>query len=164
MEKMVFEAASGRLAERNVRVGQPLDQALPVAGNSAAVSVVMPDGQNVPAKLQAAGGVTQLHFEKTELSGAYQVKYGPPLALESTFTANTNPVESDPAKLDRAGLADALPGWSFLYLTNWKELTESATSVGRRGELHRFLLYGVLMLLLVESILAWVFGHHAPRA
>jgi hypothetical protein len=117
----------------------------------------------VPTKLQAAGGLSQLHFEKTELSGAYQFKFGPPLAQEATFAANTNPVESDPAKLDRAALAEALPGWSFDYLTNWKELTESATSVGRRGELHRFLLYSVLILLVVESILAWVFGHHAPR-
>ena len=163
MEKIMFEAASGRLAERNVRVGQPLDQALPAAGTAAAVAVVLPDGQSVPTKLQAAGGVSQLHFEKTELSGAYQVKVGPPLVLESTFTANTNPAESDPAKLDRASLAEALPGWNFAYLTNWKELTESATSVGRRGELHRLLLYGVLMLLIVESVLAWIFGHHASR-
>jgi von Willebrand factor type A domain/Aerotolerance regulator N-terminal len=164
MERIIFEAASGRLAERNVRVGQPLDQALPASGSAAAVTVVLPDGQSVPSKLQAAGGVSQLHFEKTELSGAYQVKIGPPLALESTFAANPNPAESDPAKLDRAGLADAMPGWSFAYLTNWKELTGNATSVSRRGELHRFMLYGVLALLMLESVLAWKFGHHSPRA
>jgi hypothetical protein len=164
MQKIIYEAASGRLAERNVRVGQPLDQALPASGTASAVTVVLPDGQAVPAKLQASGGVSQLHFEKTELSGAYQVKVGPPLALESTFAANPDPAESDPAKLDRAGLADALPGWSFAYLTNWRELTDNAKSVSRRGELHRSLLYGVLVLLMVESVLAWLFGHHAPRA
>ena len=70
-----------------------------------------------------AGGVSQLHFEETDLSGAYQVKVGPPLALESTFAANPDPAESDPAKLDRAALAEPLPGWNFAYLTNWKELT-----------------------------------------
>jgi hypothetical protein len=164
MERIIFEAASGRLTERNVRVGQPLDQALPASGSAAAVTVVLPDGQPVPSKLQAAGGVSQLHFEKTELSGAYQVKVGPPLALESTFAANPNPAESDPAKLDRAGLADAIPGWTFAYLTNWKELTGNATSVSRRGELHRYLLYAVLALLMLESVLAWKFGHHSPRA
>jgi hypothetical protein len=163
MEKLIFVAASGRLAERNVRVGQPLEQALPATASAAAVTVVLPDGRNVPSKLQASGGISQLHFEETELSGPYVVKLGPPLAVEPTFTANPNPAESDPAKLDRAGLADALPGWSFAHLTNWKELTGNATSVSRRGELHRFLLYGVLCLLIVESILAWRFGHHAPR-
>ena len=33
-------------------------------------------------------------------------------------------------------------------------------SVGRRGELHRQLLYGLLALLLAGVALAWRFGHH----
>ncbi len=53
-----------------------------------------------------------------------------------------------------------MPGWKFTYLTNWKDLTGNATSIGRHGELHRPLLYAVLALLIVESILAWKFGHH----
>jgi hypothetical protein len=126
--------------------------------------VVVPDGKTLPTKLQPAGGVSMLHFEKTDLSGPYQVKLGPPLALEATFAANPNPAESDPAKLDRAGLAEAVPGWNFAYLTNWRELTGNAKSVSQRGELHRPLLYGVLILLIVESVLAWLFGHHAPLA
>ncbi len=164
MEQVIFQAAASRLAERNVQVGQPLEQALPVRGVAAPVSVVEPNGQTVSTKLQAAGGVSQFFFDHTELSGAYQVKIGPPLALESLFAANPNPAESDPAKLDRAGLAEAVPGWNFAYLTNWKELLSNATPVTRRGELHRSLLYGVLILLIVESILAWRFGHHGPQA
>ena len=163
MEQMVFEAAAGKLAERNVRVGQPLDQSLPGSGTSAPVTVVTPDGRKLPSKLRASGGLSQLHFEDTEISGAYQVRIGPPLALDSVFAANPDPAESDPAKLDRAGLAEALPGWNFAYLTNWKELTDNAASVSRRGELHRSMLYAVLVLLIVESILAWRFGHHAPQ-
>ena len=161
MEGMILQAAGGKLAERNVRVGQPLDQALPASGAEAAVTVLAPDGRSLPSKLQAAGGVSRLHFEDTDLSGAYQVKIGPPLAQEAAFAANPEPLESDPAKLDRAGLADAVPGWDFAYLTNWRELTGNAASVSRRGELHRSLLYGVLVLLIVESVLAWKFGHHA---
>jgi hypothetical protein len=162
MEQIVLQAASGRLAERNVRVGQPLDQALPAQGAAAPVTVVVPDGRTVLSKLQAAGGVSLLHFENTDLSGAYQVKVGPPLALEATFAANPDPAESDPAKFDRAGLAEAVPGWSFAYLTNWKELSDNAASVSRHGELHRPLLYAVLILLILESILAWKFGHYSP--
>lgn len=161
MEQIVFEAASGRLSERNVRVGQPLDQALPAAGVSAPVSVVLPVGKAVPSRLQASGGVSLLHFEETDLSGEYLVKVGPPLALESTFAANPDPAESDPAKLDRAGLAAAVPGWTFAYMTNWKELTGNAAAVSRRGELHRPLLYLLLGFLLLESFLAWRFGHNA---
>jgi hypothetical protein len=161
MQQIIFQAASGRMAERNVRVGQSLDQSLPAAGAAAAVSVVAPDGRTHASKLAATGGVSQLHFENTELSGPYQVKVGPPLALESTFTANPDPAESDPFKLDRAGLAEAVPGWNFAYFTNWKELFSDTASVSRQGELHRPLLYAVLALLIIESILAWKFGHHS---
>ncbi len=160
MEQVVMEAASGKLAERNVRVGQPLDQALSASAAGAAVEVTRPDEARLPSKLVAAGDVSLFHFEDTDLSGAYRAKFGPPLATESLFSANPDPAESDPLKLDRAALADAVPGWKFSYLTNWRDLTGNATSVGRRGELHRPLLYALLTLLIVESFAAWKFGHH----
>ncbi|MBY0397961.1 MAG: BatA domain-containing protein, partial [Thermoleophilia bacterium] len=51
MEAMIMEAAAGRLAERNVRVGQPLQQSLPAAAVAAPVSVTVPGGAVVPSKL-----------------------------------------------------------------------------------------------------------------
>ena len=164
MEQVVLEAAAGKMLERNVRVGQPLEQSLPGSGVAAAVTVVVPGGKSVPSKLQPGGEVSQLHFAETELSGPYTVKIGPPLALEATFAANPSPAESDPAKLDRAGLAEAVPRWSFAYMTDSQELTGNAAAVSRRGELHRPLLYLLLAFLLLESFLAWRFGHHAPRS
>jgi Aerotolerance regulator N-terminal/von Willebrand factor type A domain len=160
MQQIVMRASAGRFAERNIRVGQPFDQSFPAAGAGAAVTVVTPKGQTVATKLQAAGGTSRFHFEQTELSGRYQVRIGPPLSLESSFAANPNPAESDLTKLDRGALAEAVPGWNFLYLTSSRELAADSGSVGRRGELHRPLLYALLTLLLVESFLAWRFGHH----
>jgi von Willebrand factor type A domain/Aerotolerance regulator N-terminal len=160
MQQMVLEASAGRLSEQNIRVGQPFDQSYSAAAAGAAVVVVPPGGQPIAGKLEPAGGVSQYHFEQTELSGRYQMTIGPPLALETSFAANTDPAESDLSKLDRAKLSEVVPGWNFLYLTNSRELIEDASSVGRRGELHRPLLYALLILLLVESILAWRFGHH----
>jgi hypothetical protein len=164
MQRMVLEAAAGRAAERNIRVGQPYDQSFDPSAAGAPVTVLTPRGRSRAAKLTAAGGVSQLHFEETDAAGAYQVKIGPPLASEVAFAANPDPAESDPAKLDRAALAERLPGWNFIHLTNGRELAQNAASVGRRGELHRPLLYGVLLLLLVESITAWKFGHNDPSS
>ncbi len=161
MEQIVLEAAAGRLAERNVRVGQPLDQVLPASASGATADVTRPDNARTQAKLKPAGDVSLFHFEETDLSGPYRVRYEPPGAGDSTFSADPDPAESDPAKLEKAGLSEAVPGWKFTYLTNWKDLTGNATSIGRHGELHRPLLYAVLALLIVESILAWKFGHHA---
>jgi Aerotolerance regulator N-terminal/von Willebrand factor type A domain len=160
MQEMVLAASAGRLSQRNIRVGQPFDRSFPVAGASSPVTVITPRKQSVATKLQASGGVSQFHFEQTQSAGDYQVKVGPPLALDTLFAANTNPAESDLTKLDRARLAEILPGWKFAYLTNPRELAEDASAVGRKGELHRPLLYGLLILLLLESLLAWRFGHH----
>ncbi|WZO96482.1 BatA domain-containing protein [Isosphaeraceae bacterium EP7] len=161
MEQVVFQAAAGRLAERNVRVGQPLDQALPPAGAEVVASVRTPDGRDLPARLKPDGDVSLLHFEETDLSGLYKVKIGPPLARESTFAAVPDPAESDPAKLDRAGLAAAVPGWNFAYFVNLQQAGADTAAISRQGELHRPLLFAVLALLLIESTLAWKFGHHA---
>ena len=102
MQEIVLRASAGRLSERNIRVGQPYDRSFSSAGTSAAVKVITPDKQSVPAKLQPAGGVSQFHFEQTDKAGAYEVEVGPPLALDTLFAANTNPAESDLTKLDRA--------------------------------------------------------------
>ena len=160
MEQVILQAASGRRAERNVRVGQPLDEALPANGAGAAASVILPDAKNLPARLAAEGDVSRLHFAETDLSGAYQVKIGPPVALDVLFAAGTDPAESELTKLDGAMLKAALPGWSFQYEDDWRRLLRNVSAVGSRGELHRALLYAVLILLMAESILAWRFGHH----
>lgn len=160
MEQVVLEAAAGRLSERNVRVGQPIDRALPAAAGGAAVEVARPDGPPVATQLQPSGDVSLFHFEDTDLAGLYRARFAAPLGTESLFAANPDPRESDPAKLDRAGLAEAVPGWKPAILTNWRDLSQSATTVGRRGELHRPLLYALLGMLLVESTMAWWFGHH----
>jgi hypothetical protein len=164
MQQIVFRAAAGRLSERNIRVGQPFDQSFPLTGVSAPVTVVNRKGQAVVSKLLAEGGTSQFHFEQTDLAGVYHVKIGAPLGKESSFAANTDPAESELRKLDRTALAELLSGWNFVYLTNFRELTQDSSAVGRRGELHRPLLYGVLILLLFESFLAWKFGHHGTSS
>ena len=160
MEQIVLQAAAGRLSERNVRVGQPIDRALPATAGGADVEVVRPDDARIAAKLQPSGDVSLFHFEETDLAGLYRARFAAPVSGESLFAANPDPSESDPAKLDRSALAETVPGWKFTYLTNWRDLSQSATSVGRRGELHRPLLYGLLGMLLVESLMAWWFGNH----
>jgi len=160
MQQMIIQAAAGRLAERNIRVGQPYDQSFAAAGAAAAATVITPKEQRVAARLKGAGGISELHFVQTELSGKYQVQIGPPLTVESFFAADPDPAESNLAKLDRGELEQRLPGWSFSILTNGPELSQSAASVSRRGELHQPLLYGALVLLLLETFLAWKFGHH----
>ncbi len=164
MQQMILQAAAGRLAERNIRVGQPYDQSFEAAGDSAVATVTKPKGQPVSVRLKGAGGTSELHFDQTDLSGKYQVQIGPPITQEITFAADPDPDESDLTKIDRSELEATLPGWSFDLRTNGSELSQSASAVGHRGELHRQLLYAALVLLLLETFLAWKFGHHEPSS
>jgi len=163
MNALILEAASGRQSDRTVAVGRPFDQAFPAAAAGAEADVATPKGAVEATRLAADGGLARLHFEKTDAAGAYRVKVGPPAPAELAFAANPDPAESDPAKLDRAGLAERLPGWKFVLLDNGRELARDAASVGRRGELHRPLLYGVLAMLMIESFAAWRFGRAGSR-
>ena len=116
-----------------------------------------------PPASEADGEISTLRFDATDLSGLYQASLAAPLNRQISFAANTDPAESDPAKLDAQGLKAALPDWNFVYNDNWQPLSEDAGSIGPRGELHRPFLWGVLALLLTESFLAWKFGHTTPR-
>ena len=51
---------------------------------------------------------------------------------------------------------------SYLAERAWRQdlADEPVTQIGKRNELHLMLLYAVLVLLFVETLLAWKFGHH----
>ena len=152
MQEMVLLASAGRLSQRNIRVGQPFDQSFPAAGASAPVTVITPRKQSVATKLQAAGGVSQFHFEQTDTAGRLPGQGRSAAGARHVVRRQHQPRRERSDQARPRGLTEILPGWNFLYLTNSRELAEDASSVGRRGELHRPLLYGLLILLLLESI------------
>ena len=173
MEKVVLLAASGRLADRNFRVGRPIDATFPAQAAGATATVNWPDRdealrdtevrrESVP--IVPDGDVSRLRFNRTGRAGTYRIDVGTPLNSSTRYAANPDPAESDPAKLDAAGLRTALPGWRFDYDDDWEPLREGASQVGRRGEFHRPLLWGLLALVLIESILAYRFGYRRSRA
>ncbi len=130
MQQIVIRASTGRFAERNIRVGQQFDQSFPASGAGAPVTVVTPRDQTVSSKLTPSGGSASSTSSTPRSPAAIPVRIGPPLSVESSFAANPNPAESDLTKLDRSSLADAVPGWNFLYLTNC-ERTRRRRQLGR---------------------------------
>jgi hypothetical protein len=173
MERIVLEAAAGRLSERNVRVGEPLEAVLPAtAAGSEAVVTAPPDtdpGDATPApvpriRLAAEGSTVRLRTEPTDRSGAYRVEIGPPVGLQARFAANPDPAESRVERFDSAGLKAALPGLDFTLAADGRAPFDSETAPAAAGELHRPLLWGVLVLVLAESLLAWWFGNRAGLA
>lgn len=163
MQEIIYLAASGRGADRTVTVGQPLVESFPPIAAGAGVTVQRPDAEPTFTKLVPDGDVSLLRYEGTDRAGTYEAAVGPPVDRETRFAANPDPLESDPTKLDASSLRLALPGWDFVYESDWRLLVGNASSVGHRGEIHRPLLWALLGLLLFESFLAWRFSHHSVR-
>lgn len=162
MEQLVLLAASSRFEARNVEVGEPLDMSLPARAEGLEARVARPDSESASVRVAADADVGVFRYDATELAGVYDMRLGPPVPVEARFAVNPDPIESDTAKLDEAALRQLLPDWDFVYVGQSSGgAAEAAAAASRRGELHRPLLWGVLVLLLLETVLAWKFGHHA---
>jgi len=164
MQQMVLQAAAGRLGEHNIRVGEAYHQSFPAAGVAAPVAVTTPSGRVVSTRLVEAAGLGELRFEQTDLAGRYEARVGPPVNISTSFAANPDPVESDLARLDRSAAQALFAPLSVVYVAGAGKFAADPGSVGRRGELHRPLLEAILLLLIVESVMAWFFGRSAGRA
>lgn len=79
------------------------------------------------------------------------------------YAVNVDTVESDLTKLSKEQLLnDVLSGVPVEIETTWSHgETASLGNIARRGQLAVTLLCTVFGLLLLESFLAWRFGHHA---
>ena len=166
MEQIVLQAASGRLAERNVRVGQPLDQALPASGAGGRRStVVLPDGRSVaveapgrrgrqPAPLRGHRALGRLPGQGRPAAG----RSSRPSPPTPTRPRATRPSSTAPGWPSRPRLDLRLP--DQLERADRQRRRRSAAAASCTGPCSTRVL---VFLLIVESVLAWKFGHHAPR-
>jgi hypothetical protein len=164
VQELLSAAVGGRLNERNVAVGQSIGAAVRTAASDVKLNVRPPLGEVKQAKLISEGDYSAWSFQETDQSGLYVAQFGVPLSRNETFAVNVDTKESDLTKLELAELRgdEVWPGINFDYETNWQNLDEKPSGeISRRAGLHRFLLYGVLGLLLAETILAWQFGRRA---
>ena len=131
------ELSPGHAADRPPGLGRPALRAehprrpavrpvVPRAGASAApVTVVTPKGQPIAAKLQPAGGVSQFHFEQTDLSGTVPGQDRAAAGARIVVRGQYRPGRERPgqARPGRAG-GVCCPAGSSSTCTDWKELTE----------------------------------------
>ena len=90
------------------------------------------------------------------LSGMYEAKFGPPLDEQQLYAVNVNPRESDLTRVDPETLPESLRRDAPSTTAE-----PAALATGRSWELFRFFLGAVLVLLLVETVLAWRIGSGA---
>ncbi|GAG32648.1 unnamed protein product, partial [marine sediment metagenome] len=120
-----------------------------------------PGGQSEQIRLRPEGDYSSWSYSDTMTSGIYTARFDPPVSRSDLYAVNVDTVESDLSKLTPEQLREQL--WSGIpFETSRENLDEQPVRlIGRRGTLSQGLLCVVLGLLFLETLLAWLFGHHA---
>ncbi len=163
MGEIALLAASGRTGEKNSLVGQPIEQAYPSSAGAASVALRTPDKGTRELALKPESDSSYLRIDGTETSGIFEAEIGPPISRRDKFAVNVPVVESDPARVEPAALKEVVPGFDPVVIKSADELTKAADDVTRRGEIHRPLLIAVLVLILLETLMAWWIGRRVVR-
>jgi hypothetical protein len=174
VQELLRYAVVGRLREQEIEVGEPLEEFFPPGTASLSALVHTPDGRTEATQIQDRdeGGV--LRWMDTERSGVYRATVGrdPRDYLFAVnvprATSSHESSESDLARTNREELLAAYPGWEFELVADLSRLAESSltsavyhgkrTSEGFGTAVARYLLLGMLLLLVVEIVVAWIFG------
>jgi hypothetical protein len=184
MQELMYFAGANRVRARAATVGDTLEQYLPETGGPNDVPLSAPDPNDVlKAKLQK--GKTQRYDEEvrvlrwphTAISGIYRVTVD---QREHLFAVNV-PVatgnqasESDLKRTSEQELHDQYRGWDFQYVTDLERVSHSGGPAavaapdkpdpGIGPFIARILLFVMLGLVLIEVLLAWLFGHYTTVA
>jgi Aerotolerance regulator N-terminal/von Willebrand factor type A domain len=181
VQELTRYAVSGRLREHHSVVGEMLEEFLP-GGVELTASVFTPGQEHAASqstRSQAADDIQVFHWTETDQSGIYRMVVGqdPHEHLFAVHVPATTPgqrgSESDLARADRESLRNALGGLDFQVVRALDEVKHSGGPVNSAGPvvqnpigplIAHALLIAVLVILLMEVVLAWVFAHYTTLA
>lgn len=153
VQEMLRVAVQGRNQNRNVFVGESLDSVLHSSASGVSLSVVTPSGSRERVRMTSEGNDSRWVYGNTFWSGIYEARYGPPVNQLQHFAVNVDAQESDLQRFD----PDLLP--SQVQRDMALDQQPASVAATRPGQYFRYLLGGVLMLVLLETFLAWHFGN-----
>ncbi len=178
MKELLGFGVSGRLREQARTVGEPLEEFLSITGGGIGVQVQTPDGRTEAAQTEDQDEVSLFRWHDTDVSGVYRAAVGQH-PREYVFAVNVptasdgqEACESDPARTTADELHRAYPGWDFQLVTDLKDVKhgspDAATvEVATRSlgpDVARVLVFLMILLLLTEAVLTWLFGHYSSAA
>jgi hypothetical protein len=153
---------AGESKQRNLTVSEPIAITAAASAADSSATVRTPDGRSVNLSLKLQGETAAAEFTETGQCGFYSIAIGSPLNRRETYAVNVDPKESDLAQLTLEELGgEVWPGVRFLHQTTWQNSSApiAASALVRPAGLQVELLYAVFVLLLLETLLAWRFGH-----
>jgi hypothetical protein len=154
VQELLSLAVRGQMSQHNATVGGAVGDSLDAASSRATVTVTNPAGASEEVRMSLDAHASHWSYGDTRESGVYKIALGAPLSREELFAVNVDTIESD---LSRIEPEDLPKGFATHKRANLDDV--DVAGVGHRSGLHKALLYLVLGLLLVETLMAWRFGH-----
>jgi hypothetical protein len=183
MQELFLYAVAGRVREEAAVVGDPLERYVLTSGAPVDVTMATPDSRDPPAPTVQTQPYDEeasvLRWSDTAISGIYRATLGQHpqdylFAVNVPVAGDGQASESDLARTTEHQLRDSYRGWDFQYVTELDQVTHTGgpsalAAADQAGEgigpvIARMLLFAMLALLLVEVVLAWVFGHYSTVA
>jgi hypothetical protein len=153
IQEILAVSVQGRTANRNLRVGEPLEGSVQGTYENVNVLVQRPDGSEERVPMRVVGSDSRWVYPAVDLSGMYGAEYGSPIDRQNWFAVNVDPQESNLQRID----PELLP--NQIRLGVQMDQPEASLSLVKPTEYYRHLLGLLFVLLLVESGLAWYFGN-----
>jgi hypothetical protein len=163
IQEIVSFCAAGELQRRNVAVGQAIGASMPAAAGDVPPSLVGPDGRPRAVQVQRGNDGAAFSSADTLLSGIYTLRFDASAERGTLYAANVDPAEGDLTQITLERLHNEVwPGVPFDILATWDGSDSAGSSIvlPRSGPISVGLLYAALAAALLETVLAWRFGHH----
>jgi hypothetical protein len=151
IQQMLSLAVQGRNQNLNALVGETITGGMPGMADLP-VSIQLPNGDSERVMVQVDGETSRWDFGRTWFSGIYTATYGSPSGGSQSFAVNVDTQESDLQRFDPELLPSQIQ--QGFHFTDAPGPTPST----RPTQYFRYILAAVLVLLLVESFLAWFFS------
>ncbi len=153
VQEMLALAVRRQGDSRNLLVGEPIDASIRSAAANVPLTVESPDGETQRVQVRIVDESSEWVYDDTMWSGIYTAEYGPPVDTTERFAVNVNTRESNLERFD----VELLP--SQFNQDFRQDETVAAVPVTRPTQYFRYFLGLVLLLLLLETFLAWHFGN-----
>jgi Aerotolerance regulator N-terminal/von Willebrand factor type A domain len=157
VRELLAYAASGNQAQLQQLVGDTLGGTLP--GSVAGLQMVRPDGRTDSIPLRSTPDGLHWSYAKTDTTGIYALRGATADEKQPVLqiAVNVDAAEGDLAKAH----TDALPA-EVLVRDTWRQSDRAAAAgLSPRSAWNVPLLWAALVLLFLESLLAWQFGRGA---
>jgi len=150
-------AARGAAARRNLKVGEPIVVRLLSSEFGTNVSVTNPNKEILEHQPEEDTEGYVLKFDKTLVSGMYTVDYDSEKP-KAEYCVMLDTRESDLRRMTQGELEEALGPEAFVFVDDPGDLRAAAAEAESGTSIWKTLVYSVLTLMLLEALLAKVFG------